>query len=271
MEPVLRKRHFLEIEFNGSGYHGWQIQKNAMTVQEVLNNCIGLLLQTPVNCMGCGRTDARVHARRFFLHFDYDGEQSLGPLFVERLNKVTPRDIYVRKIYRLKEKGHARFSAIQRTYHYHITLEKDPFLVNLATFYYGELDVDAMNEAAHYILGEHDFTTFAKSGSGGANSTSDCIVYEAHWKRIRNRLVFKVTANRFLRRMVRMLVGTFVQVGTGKMKPEDIRSVMEKKDNQYSGMAVPPDGLYLTDVAYPEGMLKEITEEPQAQNQPKNV
>lgn len=258
MEELHRNRYFLEIAYNGKGYHGWQIQKNAMTVQEVMNNCIGLLLQSPVNCMGCGRTDARVHAKKFFLHFQYEG--TLDRLFVERLNKVTPRDIFIRRIFRMKEKGHARFSAYQRTYHYLIIKEKDPFLMDYATFYYDDLDIEAMNKAAEYALGEHDFQTFAKSGSDPTKNEGICTVHEAYWKQMQSKVVFKITANRFLRRMVRLMAGTFVQVGTGKMTPVDFRHALEQKNSQYSGKAAPPDGLYLTDVKYPEGMLEEITQ-----------
>ncbi len=261
-------RYFLEIAFNGAQYHGWQLQKNAISVQEVMNDALSKVLQIPVNCMGCGRTDTRVHARQFYLHFH--SENPLPEEFVFRMNRLLPRSILVKKLLIARDRhaenpakkplenprGHARYSAISRTYHYLITLDQDPFLIDLATFSHQKPHVQKMNEAARYIHGSHDFASFSKSGSDF--NTGICTVSEAQWKQIGGKLVFTITANRFLRRMVRMLVGTFIMIGSEKWQPKEMKTILEAQNSERSGKAAPPDGLYLSKVVYPSGMLEEI-------------
>jgi len=243
-------RYFLKLAYRGTAYHGWQVQENAHTVQAEINEKLSTLLGEPVNVVGCGRTDTGVHAREFYAHFEV-----AQPIrwkvkdFVFKLNRFLPHDIAV---YFLKEGPndlHARFSATSRTYRYYISQRKDPFSRDLSMEYTGHLNMEAMQEAASYLKNYTDFTSFSKLHTQTA--TNNCKIQEAFWATEGSYLVFTITADRFLRNMVRAIVGTLLEIGKGKMKATDIKTVIEARDRSRAGFSVPAQGLFLEQVNYP--------------------
>lgn len=249
------QRYFIQLSYNGTAYHGWQMQENTLlTVQQVLNEMLSKLLNEPTSIMGCGRTDAGVHATEFFAHFDT--KQNLREdteWWLFKFNRALPRDIAIQKIIAVDERANVRFDATRRTYKYLVTKNKDPFLENKAFHFYGDLDVEKMNEAAKLLLEYIDFTSFARSNT--QNKTNNCTVYQAEWTEENGLLVFTISANRFLRNMVRAIVGTLLKVGKGKATVDDFRKVIESKDRGQAGLSAVADGLYLIKVEYPEGIL----------------
>ncbi|CAG2531353.1 tRNA pseudouridine(38-40) synthase TruA [Maribacter dokdonensis] len=246
-------RFFIQFSYFGKAYHGWQNQPNAITVQEVLEKAMSKLLNSPVALMGAGRTDTGVHAKMMYAHFDVD---SLGdiPEYVFRLNSYLPNDIAVDRIFEVEEDAHARFHATSRTYEYHITKSKDPFSTDLAYFVKKDLDIQLMNDAAELLLGKKDFECFSKSNTDVF--TNICDLREAQWKLENNTLVFTITADRFLRNMVRAIVGTLINVGLGKYSPDYVNTILKSKDRTMAGVSVPAKGLYLTSIVYPNTILK---------------
>jgi len=243
-------RYFLKLSYRGTAYHGWQIQENAHTVQAEINEKISTLCEEAVNVTGCGRTDAGVHARNFFLHFDLHQPLAFTPQdFVFRLNRFLPEDIAIYDVREVSAETHARFDAISRTYRYYISRQKDPFVQETALTFTGKLDVDAMQQAAGYLLDYKDFTSFSKLHTQTA--TNFCRLVEARWEQTGNQLVFTITADRFLRNMVRAIVGTLLEVGKGKLKPEDMKDIIEAKDRSKAGYSAPAQGLFLEEVRYP--------------------
>lgn len=247
-------RYALEIAYHGGPWHGWQRQPNAPTVQQTLEEALATLLRAPepVSLTASGRTDAGVHARRQFAHFDWEGD--LPPDLLARLRGVVPRSIGVLKIHRAAPEFHARFSALSRAYTYEIQRQPSPFLQGLAYYYPHPLDLKAMSRATHLLLGWQDFGSFCRTG--GAENHTWCEVLRARWRVGPDRLRFEVAANRFLRGMVRALVGTLLDVGGGKLKPEEMTAVLEARDRGAAGRSAPPDGLYLDQVVYPPGLLE---------------
>jgi len=252
-----QNRYFLELAFKGAKYSGWQIQKNAPTIQETLQDALGTILREGIKLIGCGRTDSRVHAREFFAHFDTD--HTLDGLFAEKLNRLLPRDIWVKKIWQPESpRAHARFDAYHRTYEYWICTNRDPFYLDLATYYFHQLDLDRMNHACRYLFKYEDFETFSKINPNLKHYK--CQVYEAVWEQVDDHLFkFTVSANRFVRSMVRMLTATLIRVGNGKMNVAEFEDILAKRDRSLSADAAPPDGLYLSRVLYPEGFLMPLT------------
>ncbi|MEP2687791.1 tRNA pseudouridine(38-40) synthase TruA [Maribacter dokdonensis] len=246
-------RFFIQFSYFGKAYHGWQNQPNAITVQEVLEKAMSKLLNSPVALMGAGRTDTGVHAKMMYAHFDVD---SLGdiPEYVFRLNSYLPNDIAVDRIFEVEDDAHARFHATSRTYEYHITKSKDPFSTDLAYFVKKDLDIELMNDAAELLLGKKDFECFSKSNTDVF--TNICDLREAQWKLENNTLVFTITADRFLRNMVRAIVGTLINVGLGKYSPDYVNTILKSKDRTMAGVSVPAKGLYLTSIVYPNTILK---------------
>ncbi|KSA14721.1 tRNA pseudouridine(38-40) synthase TruA [Maribacter dokdonensis] len=246
-------RFFIQFSYFGKAYHGWQNQPNAITVQEVLEKAMSKLLNSPVALMGAGRTDTGVHAKMMYAHFDVD---SLGdiPEYVFRLNSYLPNDIAVDRIFEVEEDAHARFHATSRTYEYHITKSKDPFSTDLAYFVKKDLDIQLMNDAAELLLGKKDFECFSKSNTDVF--TNICDLREAQWKLENNTLVFTITADRFLRNMVRAIVGTLINVGLEKYSPDYVNTILKSKDRTMAGVSVPAKGLYLTSIVYPNTILK---------------
>lgn len=244
-------RYFIQFSYFGTAYHGWQFQPNAITVQEVLEQSLTTLLKEKIGLMGAGRTDAGVHAKQMFAHFNTEIEFNSEQL-VQKLNSFLPADIAVQSVFEVKTDAHARFDAAQRTYEYWIVQNKNPFLHSFAHYVRKKLDVEAMNRAAALLLGKKDFECFSKSDSDVY--TFFCDLTKAVWEEKEDRLVFTITADRFLRNMVRAVVGTLLDVGIGKKKIEEINNILESKDRSKAGTSVPAKGLYLTQVLYPKGI-----------------
>jgi len=239
-------RYLLELSFNGTNYQGWQIQPNGVTVQEVLNNAISVITRQQIETVGCGRTDTGVHAKQYFAHFDCDA--ILPPNFKKSLNGILPYDIAVHQVTAVSPEFSARFNAVARTYEYLITFEKNPFHHLFATRWHTQLDLEAMNIASSSILGERDFCSFSKVNTDVKHYT--CNLMSARWYYRDDLLVFEVTANRFLRNMVRAMVGTLVQVGEAKIDQAKFLEILESKDRRNAGTSVPAHGLYLVGIEF---------------------
>lgn len=242
-------RYFIQFSYDGTGYSGYQIQPRQLTVQEVLEKSLSTLLRQPVKTIGAGRTDSGVHASDMYAHFDFP--DPFPPNFLKRLNSFLPDDIAVRRIVPVADQAHARFDAVKRTYHYFISTQKNPFKQKFhAQFLYYDLDMQKMNEAARILFEYTDFTSFSKLHAD--NKTNDCTIFEARWEQNEDERVFIITANRFLRNMVRAITGTLIDVGRGKRTLEDFREIIEKKDRAFASTSAPAQGLVLVKVEYPE-------------------
>jgi tRNA pseudouridine38-40 synthase len=243
-------RYFIEIAYKGTNYAGWQEQQNAQnTVQGLLNRALTHTLRQPVESLAGGRTDAGVHCRSQFVHFDSEKIADTAH-FLFKVNRCLPDDIWVSKIWEVAAEAHARFDALSRSYEYHISLEKNPFAEGLMLRYWQRLDVEAMNEAAKLLFQYTDFECFSKVKTDVKNF--DCHIYRAEWVQQGHELIFYIRANRFLRGMVRAIVGTLLEVGRGKATKADFEQVILSKRRTAAGRNVPPQGLFLTEVAYPK-------------------
>lgn len=243
-------RYFLEIAFDGTPFRGWQRQLAAPSVQEEVERALRTALHLPkVNAMGCGRTDTGVHATSFFVHFDVPEEQVLGERFHHSLNGILPGAIAVKRVIPVADDAHARFSATERGYVYHIHRLKDPFLDGRSYLLHPALDVDLMNEACKALIGKQDFGSFQRTGSD--NRTSLCDLRHAQWERTPDGYRFTVRADRFLRNMVRAIVGTCLQVGRGQQPPAHMAAVIAAQDRSHAGKSAPARGLYLAHILYP--------------------
>ncbi len=241
-------RYFLQFSYNGTKYHGWQSQPNAITVQEVLTKSLSTVLNETVTLMGAGRTDTGVHAKQMYAHFDSSGIFDLTNILY-KLNSILPDDIVAEIISPVHPDAHARFDATSRTYQYHIHTKKNAFN-NLQSWYYRQpLDVEKMNEAASLLLNFTDFECFSKTHTDV--NTFNCKITAASWQVAQNNLTFTITADRFLRNMVRAIVGTLVNVGLHKISIADFVAIIESKNRNKAGFSVPAHGLFLTEVAYP--------------------
>lgn len=241
-------RYFIHLAYHGTAYHGWQIQPNAASVQETLNKAFSVLLQSEMNLMGAGRTDTGVHAREMYAHFDTDTTFDI-PTLVHKLNSFLPKDIVIYDIIPVHDDAHTRFDATKRTYEYHIHQCKNPFLDELSWYFHQTLDINLMNQAAQILQNYTDFECFSKVNTDV--NTFDCTIFEAHWKRgENNQLVFTISANRFLRNMVRSIVGTLINVGLHKITLDDFTKIIESKSREKAGFSVPAHGLYLTKIEY---------------------
>ncbi len=241
-------RYFITFSYDGTAYHGWQIQPHSVTVQEELQKALSTLMRKPMEVVGAGRTDTGVHARKMIAHFDHDEVLDCSQL-VYKLNKLLPRDIAVQHVEPVANDMHARFSAKSRTYHYYVHLDKNPFLRSYSWQVYGNPDFELMNRAARVLMEYKDFTSFSKVNTD--TKTNDCTITEARWDRVgEDQWRFTVTANRFLRNMVRAIVGTLMEVGRGRMTIDQLRSVIEAKDRCRAGDSVPGNALFLVEVLY---------------------
>lgn len=241
-------RYFITFSYDGTAYHGWQIQPHSLSVQEELQKAMSILLRKPMEVVGAGRTDTGVHARKMVAHFDYNEEVDC-PQLVYKLNKLLPRDIAVQQVEPVAEDMHARFSAKSRTYHYFVHMGKNPFLRSYSWQVYGNIDFELMNQAASVLMEYKDFTSFSKVNTD--TKTNDCTITEAHWDRVgEDQWCFTITANRFLRNMVRAIVGTLMEVGRGRMTIEQLRRVIDAKDRCCAGDSVPGNALFLVQVKY---------------------
>lgn len=241
-------RYFFEIAYNGSSFHGWQRQPNAISVQEVIEDAFSKLHSgKEVPIVGCGRTDAGVHAKKYFFHVELPEIANIEHL-IFKLNRMLPKDIAVYNIYSVKADLHARFDAKKRTYRYFIHQQKNPFKDALSLYYSTELNFEAMNSAAELLLGTKDFGSFSKLHTDV--KTNICTVSHASWFVLENEAYFEISADRFLRNMVRAIVGTLMDVGLGKLTNEDVLSILAAKDRQEASLSMPAHGLYLWDVEY---------------------
>jgi tRNA pseudouridine38-40 synthase len=247
-------RYFIFLSFDGTNYHGWQIQSNAFTVQQTLENALSLILGEKIGLIGAGRTDAGVHAAMFYAHFDsakndIDTDKNL----IFRLNNFLPADIAVKSIRKVIPEANARFSAISRTYKYYILKTKNPFKQQWSWHINYPLNVSLMNTACDILKEYTDFTSFSRLHSD--TKTNNCKISSAEWIENDNEIVFTITANRFLRNMVRAIVGTMVDLGAGKTGIEDFKKIIEDKDRCKAGESAPAKGLFLTDINYPENIF----------------
>ncbi len=245
-------RYFVAFSYDGKAYHGWQRQPNATSVQQTLEEAMTLQLRNPIHLAGAGRTDAGVHARQLYAHFDIDQPLETEAQ-VQRLNAFLPADIAVHSIFQVNENAHARFDALERTYEYWVVQHKDPFLSDWAHYIHLPLDLDAMNKAATFLLDHTNFECFSRSNTDV--KTYICHLKKAAWKEEQGKLVFTITADRFLRNMVRAIVGTLLEVGLGKVPPENVNSIIKSRDRGEAGASVPAKGLYLTEITYPKTLF----------------
>ncbi|MDZ4715540.1 MAG: tRNA pseudouridine(38-40) synthase TruA [Cytophagales bacterium] len=245
-------RYFFEITYHGQRYHGWQSQANAVGIQAVIEKTLGQLLRQKVSVVGSGRTDAGVHCVQQFFHVDITRSVDASNL-LQRMNSFLPRDIAIRSIRQVKQDASARYAAVERTYEYRITRVKDPLQAGLSFYYFKSLDLPTLRKAAALLVGPHDFQCFSKVKTDVDHFR--CTVKKAHWAIRKDTLVFSITANRFLRGMVRAVVGTLLDAGTGKTSVEEFKAILRSGDRKRAGMNVPPDGLFLMRVKYPASIF----------------
>jgi tRNA pseudouridine38-40 synthase len=246
-------RFFFEIAYNGKNYAGWQSQANALGVQAVVEDVLSKVFRNKVNILGSGRTDAGVHCEQQFFHVDIEKSFDATAL-IQQLNSFLPKDISIQSVRQAKPDASARYNAIARTYQYRITVRKNPFLEGLAWHFFKAVDVNTMNEAAALLVGEHDFECFSKVKTDVNHFL--CHVKKAEWRTEGDLMEFTITANRFLRGMVRSIVGTLLNVGMGKTSMKEFRQIIQSKDRKKAGANVPPYGLFLTRVKYPAEIFK---------------
>jgi tRNA pseudouridine38-40 synthase len=243
-------RYFIKLSYKGTHYHGWQYQPNAMSVQEELEKAFSLILREEIAITGAGRTDTGVHAKNYIAHFETEKSLAVAQLkeLIYKLNSYLSKDIAIHDIYKVDDRMHARFDAKERTYQYNITTTKNPFTTESAWYVHGNLDVDKMNLACEILKEYSDFGSFAKLHSD--NKTNICDLMEARWEFKDELLVFTIKADRFLRNMVRAIVGTMVDIGQGKTSLDELRNIIESKDRNQAGRSVPGHGLFLVEIKY---------------------
>lgn len=253
-------RYFISLSYNGAQYSGWQIQENAISIEGTIEKVLTTFFREPIDIIGAGRTDTSVNASSFIAHFDSQNEQITKDLnrTIYKLNAILPKDIYIKNIFPVHPTAHSRFDATSRTYSYYLHKEKDPFNNTFSWNCKYDLDIELMNKAASYLIGTKDFSCFEKLHGG--NNNSICTIEFAQWEQLpvselgspqKGRLKFTIKANRFLRNMVRAIVGSLIEVGRGKQKPEWIIELIESKNRSAAGQSVPGNALFLTDIEYP--------------------
>ncbi|MGI9541829.1 MAG: tRNA pseudouridine(38-40) synthase TruA [Cyclobacteriaceae bacterium] len=247
-------RYFLEIAYNGGNYHGWQVQQNATTVQEVIQQAAERLWPGSSEIVGSGRTDTGVHASQQFAHLDLP-EGLLLPEHLHKLNGLLPEDIAIHGIHKVSSEAHARFDALSRSYEYRINRLKNPFSNGLSYYYNRELNIDLMNQAAALLLDHEQFQCFSKVKTEVNHFI--CHVEMVRWEEQNENLIFFVTANRFLRGMVRAMVGTLLEVGLKRCTLKQFKEILDSNDRRKAGRSVPPQGLFLTQVIYPDEIIIE--------------
>ncbi|MFL1895795.1 tRNA pseudouridine(38-40) synthase TruA [Aquimarina sp. 2-A2] len=242
-------RYFLELAYNGTPYHGWQRQPNAVSVQETIEQALSMILREEIGIMGAGRTDTGVHAKQLMAHFDVDKNLDKETLRY-KLNCILPKEIAVYGLRKVRPSAHARFDAVSRSYEYHISFKKNPFAIDTTYYLKKKLDLTVMNEAAEMLLNYTNFKCFSKSKTDV--KTYNCDIAEAKWEVTENGLIFKISANRFLRNMVRAIVGTLIEIGEHKLSVADLERIIKSEDRGEAGYSVPAAGLFLTAVEYPK-------------------
>lgn len=244
------KRYFITLAYNGKNYVGWQIQPNGVSVQEVLQEALSTILREQIEVVGAGRTDAGVHARKMIAHFDWNGEPLNEAELTQKLNSLLPRDIAIHVICEVRNDAHARFSATSRTYKYYLTIDKDVFGGDMKYRIFFEPDMEAMNALCPVLKEYRDFTSFSKLHTDA--KTNNCTIETAYWEQHGNDFVFTIKADRFLRNMVRAIVGTLLEAGRGRLDERGLRRIIDAKNRQVAGDSVPGHALFLEDVTYPE-------------------
>ncbi len=245
-------RYFIQLSYDGTNYHGWQVQENASSLQEEVEKALAILVRERVEIVGAGRTDTGVHAKFYIAHFDSKLESLANEKTVFKLNCLLPDDIAVQRIFSVIPDAHSRFDATYREYKYYISRSKDPFTFKYADKENRILNLEKMNEAAQILFEYSDFTSFSKLGSDA--KTNNCVIHKALWEEQEDQLVFTIRADRFLRNMVRAIVGTLLEVGLEKITLADFRAIIEKKDRCSAGASVAAKGLFLVDIGYPPGI-----------------
>jgi tRNA pseudouridine38-40 synthase len=246
-------RYFIQLSYKGTNYHGWQIQPNAISVQEVLVKAFSTILREDIEITGAGRTDTGVHAINFIAHINLEKDKlTSDSKLIFKLNSFLPKDIAIHDIRQVNNDAHARFDALSRTYHYNIHTQKDPFLLESSSYMPYDFDIDAMNEAAKLLFNFTDFTSFSKLHTDV--KTNNCKITEAFWTVTDHRLKFTVSADRFLRNMVRAIVGTLIEIGKGKLTIDNFITIIESKNRSNAGVSVPAQGLFLVNIEYPSSI-----------------
>ena len=253
---VLKQRYFIELAYNGTRFHGWQIQPNAKSIQETLEKALSTICREKIAVVGAGRTDTGVHASYFVAHFDAERPDLDHPDFVYKMNSFLGADIVIYRLCTVAPEVHARFDATSRTYHYFINQQKDPFAQETAWYFTRSLDVYKMNVACAVLFDYTDFTSFSKLHTDV--KTNNCKIYYARWVQKGNQLIFTIKADRFLRNMVRAIVGTMMEFGQGKLSIEDFKQIIEAKDRGAAGVSAPSEGLFLANIAYPEALFQRM-------------
>jgi len=250
----VKKRYFIYLSYNGGAYHGWQVQPNGISVQEVLAGALSTIFRSEIEIVGAGRTDTGVHAKLMVAHFDLPEDNVIDFNLASKLNSFLPKDIAIYKVVEVKPDAHARFDAISRRYEYHIVTYKNVFKTELASRFSEHLDFAAMNSAASKLLGYTDFTSFSKLHTDA--KTNNCKITHAQWTHENDEWVFTIQADRFLRNMVRAIVGTLLEVGRGKMSLTEFEGVIKAKNRCNAGTSAPAHGLYLVDIQYPDDIFE---------------
>lgn len=253
-------RYFVRLSFVGSRFHGWQMQENAISVQQELSKAFSVILKQDIQLTGCGRTDTGVHARDFFAHCDFVGCESQNERtnLIYKLNRFLPHDIAIKEILPVGADAHARFSALSRTYEYHISRLKDPFVEGFSYYIFGDLDIDLMNKGAELLMTFMDFSSFSKGHT--QVKTNNCNLFAAHWEQRGDHLVFTISANRFLRNMVRAIVGTLLDLGRGSIAISSLEEIINERSRSAAGFSVPACGLFLTHIEYPQGIFPALND-----------
>ncbi len=254
----MKQRYFIELAYNGTRFHGWQVQPNAVSVQETLEKALSTVCREEIAVMGAGRTDTGVHASYFVAHFESEKDSLGHPDFTYKLNSFLCADLVLFRISKVGEQAHARFDATSRTYHYFINQRKDPFALETSWYMNRELDVYKMNVACAVLFDYVDFTSFSRLHTDV--KTNNCKIYFARWVQKDHGVVFTIKADRFLRNMVRAIVGTMVQVGLGKLSIAEFREIIEAKDRGLAGASAPAQGLFLANITYPEDVFQHMEE-----------
>lgn len=254
----MKQRYFIELAYNGTRFHGWQIQPNAKSVQETLETALSTICREKMEVTGAGRTDTGVHASYYVAHFDSEKTTLDDQDFVYKLNSFLGPDLVIYRIAKVASDAHARFHATSRTYHYYISRQKDPFRQETSWYFKHQLDVYRMNVACAVLSDYNDFTSFSRLHSDV--KTNNCKIFYARWTEKGHQLVFTIKADRFLRNMVRAIVGTMVEVGQGKITSGEFRKIIEAKNRGAAGASAPPEGLFLANIVYPEELFQRFVE-----------
>lgn len=240
-------KYFIEFSYKGTNYHGWQTQPKQISVQEILTKTLSILFKKNIELIGAGRTDSGVHAKQMYAHFEIEKELDLVKI-IPKINSFLPKDISVFNFHKVHDDAHARFDAKKRTYNYFIHTQKNAFECFDSWYYIKKLNVELMNQACQILLQNTDFECFSKTNTDVF--TYNCTIFDAHWKQIDNQIIFTITADRFLRNMVRAIVGTMINIGLEKLTLQDLKSIIESKNRSKAGFSVPAHGLYLTKIEY---------------------